>query len=164
MIDLYVELVLIYLFKLRVEYGIIENSRRTEVLSNHIDVDVEATVDQSFFKVREQSLHGDCQTLYNIHPLATYEALEIEEQLETVEKQRSLKEHLQGGLSQGRAICEGKKYWQITKTRDFGSCVERPVFQKWHGFNGKGCDTTKGDCKDLMTVSISQNIFHKNIT
>ena len=134
-------------------------------MSNHIEVDVEAPVAQSFFKVREQSLHGDCQTIYNIHPLATYEALEIEEQLETAEKQRSLKEHLQGGLSQGRTICEGKKYWQITKTRDFGNCVERPVFQKWYGFVGKGfCDTTKEDCKDLMTVSISQNIFHKNIT
>merc|ERR1719369_2238857 len=134
-------------------------SRRTEVLSNHVEVGVEQLVDQSFFKVREQSLHGDCQTIYNIHPLATYEALEIEEQLETVEKQRSLKEHLQGGLSQGRTICEGKKYWQITKTRDFGNCVERPVFQKWHGFTpkGKDCDTTKEDCKDLMTHVSSSN-------
>ena len=122
-------------------------------MSNNIEVGVETPVAQSFFKVREQSLHGDCQTIYNIHPLAAYEALEIEEQLETVEKQRSLKEHLQGGLSQGRAICEGKKYWQITKTRDFGNCVERPVFQKWYGFMGKDCDTTKEDCKDLMTVS-----------
>ena len=91
-------------------------------MSNHIEVGVETPVDQSFFKVREQSLHGDCQTIYNIHPLATYEAMEIEEQLETVEKQRSLKEHLQGGLSQARTICKGKKYWQITKTRDFNSC------------------------------------------
>merc|ERR1712002_1421031 len=133
-------------------------SRRTEVLSNDIEVDVESPVDQSFFEVREQTLHGDCKTIYNIHPLAAYEALEIEEQMETVEKQRSLKEHLQGGLSQGRIICEGKKYWQITKTRDFGSCVERPVFQKWYGFLGKEVsDTTKEDCKDLMTHVSSSN-------
>ena len=110
---------------------------------------------QSYFKVREQSLHGDCQTIYNIHPLATYEAMEIEEQLETVEKERSLKEHLQGGLSQGRDICEGKKYWQITKTRDFNNCVERPVFQKWYGFSARDCDTTKDNCRDLMTVSFT---------
>ena len=108
---------------------------------------------QGFFEVREQTLHGDCKTIYNIHPLAAYEALEIEEQLETVEKQRSLKEHLQGGLSQGRAICEGKKYWQVTKTRDLQNCIERPVFQKWYGFKGKECDTTKGGCGELMTVS-----------
>ena len=64
------------------------------VVSNQIEVGAEAPVTQSYFKVREQSLHGDCQTIYNIHPLATYEAIEIEEQLETVEKERSMKEHL----------------------------------------------------------------------
>merc|ERR1719295_721215 len=127
-------------------------SRRTEVMSNEVEGGAETPVDHhSFFHVREQSLHGDCQTIYNIHPLATYEAIEIEEQLETVEKQRSLKEHLQGGLSQGRDICEGKKYWQITKTRDFNNCVERPVFQKWSGFSARECDTTKDNCRDLMT-------------
>ena len=42
------------------------------------------------------SLHGDCQTIYNIHPLAKYEAMEIEQQLETVEKTRNMHEHLQG--------------------------------------------------------------------
>ena len=114
---------------------------------------------QGFFEVREQTLHGDCKTIYNIHPLAAYEALEIEEQLETVEKQRSLKEHLQGGLSQGRAVCEGKKYWQVTKTRDLQNCIERPVFQKWHGFVGRECDTTKEGCRELMTVSFYKN-FH----
>ena len=42
------------------------------------------------------SLHGDCQTIYNIHPLAKYEAMEIEQELETVEKTRNMHEHLQG--------------------------------------------------------------------
>ena len=127
------------------------------VVSNQIEVGAEAPVTQSYFKVREQSLHGDCQTIYNIHPLASYQALEIEEELETVEKQRSLKEHLQGGLSQGRDICQGKKYWQITKTRDFNNCVERPVFQKWSGFSARECDATKDNCGDLMTVSFSND-------
>merc|ERR1719370_275632 len=136
---------------------------RREVVSNHLEVGAEAPVTQSYFKVREQSLHGDCQTIYNIHPLATYEAMEIEEQLETVEKQRSLKEHLQGGLSQARTICEGKKYWQITKTRDFNNCVERPVFQKWAGFSARECDATKDNCADLMThVSASNYIVCGN--
>merc|ERR1712015_230736 len=138
-------------------------SRRTEVLSNHIEVGVETPVSQSFFKVREQSLHGDCQTIYNIHPLAAYEAMEVEEQLENLEKQKSLKEHLQGGLSQGRAICEGKKYWQITKTRDFNNCIERPVFQKWYGFSARNCDVTKDNCGDIMThVSASNYIVCGN--
>merc|ERR1712142_1294646 len=138
---------------------------RREIVSNQIEVGAEGPVTQSYFKVREQSLHGDCQTIYNIHPLATYEAIEIEEQLETVEKQRSLKEHLQGGLSQGRDICEGKKYWQITKTRDFNNCVERPVFQKWSGFSARECDTTKDNCRDLMThVSATNYIVCGNDT
>jgi len=132
-------------------------SRPVEVLSNHIEVGVEAPVSKSFFKVREQSLLGDCQTIYNIHPLAAYEAMEVEEQLETIEKKRSLKEHLVGGLSQGKVICQGKKYWQITKTRDFDNCVERPVYQKWYGFVGKECDTTKQSCGDLMTHVSSSN-------
>ena len=122
-------------------------------MTNHIEINAESPLAPSYFTVREQSLHGDCQTIYNIHPLASYQALEIEEELETVEKQRSLKEHLQGGLSQGRDICEGKKYWQITKTRDFNNCVERPVFQKWSGFSARECDATKDNCGDLMTVS-----------
>ena len=42
------------------------------------------------------SLHGDCQTIYNIHPLPKYEAMKIEQQLETVEKTRNMHEHLQG--------------------------------------------------------------------
>lgn len=130
-------------------------SRRAEVLSNRLEVPDEETleqspVDQSYFTVREQSLHGDCQTIYNIHPLAKYEAMEIEQQLETVEKTRNMHEHLQGGLSQARTICEGKKYWQITKTRDFDNCIERPVFQKWFGLKPL-CDNTKANCKDLMT-------------
>merc|ERR1712168_452128 len=129
--------------------------RRSEVVSNHLEV--EGALGQGFFEVREQTLHGDCQTIYNIHPLAAYEAMEIEEQLETVEKERSLKEHLVGGLSQGKVICQGKKYWQITKTRDFDNCVERPVYQKWYGFVGKECDTTKQSCGDLMTNVSSSN-------
>merc|ERR1711862_514249 len=130
-------------------------SRCAEVLSNRLEVPDEQTldqspVDQSYFTVREQSLHGDCQTIYNIHPLAKYEAMEIEEQLETIEKTRNMKEHLQGGLSQAKTVCEGKKYWQITKTRDFDNCIERPVFQKWWGLKTH-CDTTKANCKVLMT-------------
>ena len=42
------------------------------------------------------SLHGDCQTIYNIHPLAKYEAMEIEQELDTVEKTRNMHEHLLG--------------------------------------------------------------------
>merc|ERR550519_1746358 len=76
---------------------------------------------------------------------------------------KSLKEHLQGGLSQGRAICEGKKYWQITKTRDFNNCIERPVFQKWSGIAARDCDVTKGNCGDVMThISASNYIVCGN--
>ena len=49
-----------------------------------------------YFWILLFSLHGDCQTIYNIHPLAKYEAMEIEQELETVEKTRNMHEHLQG--------------------------------------------------------------------
>ena len=132
--------------------------RRAEIMSNRLEVPDEQTleqspVDQTYFTVREQSLHGDCQTIYNIHPLPVYEAMEIEEQLETAEKTQKEYEHQGSELSQGRLLCQGKKYWQITKTRDFDNCIERPVFQKWYGLRSQ-CDTTKANCRDLMTVSI----------
>jgi len=76
--------------------------------------------------------------------------MEIENKMEIEERQRNSQEHLQGGLSQARITCEGKKYWQITKTRNFDNCVERPVYQKWAGLKSK-CDVTKASCKDLMT-------------
>merc|ERR1711881_563763 len=112
--------------------------------------------DQTYFTVREQSLHGDCQTIYNIHPLPVYEAMEIEEQLETAEKTQKEYEHQGSELSQGRLLCQGKKYWQITKTRDFDNCIERPVFQKWYGLRSQ-CDTTKANCRDLMTHMSASN-------
>ena len=132
--------------------------RRNEVLSNRLedtsDQVLDASpVDQSYFSTREQSIHGDCQTSYNIHPLPTYEAMEIEEQLEIEEQKRNQQEHLPGGLSQGRQACQGRKYWQITKTRNFDNCFERPVFQKFAGLKAS-CDTAKSSCRDLMSVSI----------
>lgn len=136
-------------------------SRRNEILSNRLEIPDEQTLDlsaqgQSYFTTREQSLHGDCQTSYNIHPLAEYEAMEIEEQMMEKEKERNQREHLQGGLSSGRQVCQDKKYWQITKTRNFDNCVETPVFQKWSGLKAK-CDTTRASCNDLMTHVSSTN-------
>ena len=49
-----------------------------------------------YFWILLFSLHGDCQTIYNIHPLAKYEAMEIEQELDTVEKTRNMHEHLLG--------------------------------------------------------------------
>jgi len=136
-------------------------TRRGEILSNHLEVLDEQTLeqsplDQSYFTVREQSLHGDCETTYNVHPLPDYEALEIEYQFEKDEQKRNEQEHLQGGLSQAKAVCSGKKYWQITKTRNFDNCLERPVFQKWAGFKSM-CDTSKASCINLLTHMSSTN-------
>ncbi len=107
-------------------------------------------VGQSYFTVKEQSLHGDCETSYTIHPMTEAEAKEVEEKIEEEEKERSAKEHLQGGLSQAREACRGQRYFQVTKTRDFDNCVDRPVYQKWSGIRAK-CDSTTSSCKNLMT-------------
>ncbi len=101
-------------------------SRRSEIESNRLDVQQQQghpqgqapavnPIDQTYFTVREQSLHGDCETSYTIHPITDAQAKEIEEKIEEEEKQRNAQEHLQGGLSQGRQVCQGKQYFQITK-------------------------------------------------
>ena len=128
-------------------------SRRSEVLSNHIEVlNDQAPLDQSHFHVIEQSLHGDCETSYSISPLAQYEAMEIEYQMEQEELKRNQQEHLSGGLSQAKEICQGKKYWQITKARNFDNCIVRPMFVRMVG--GKAiCDTSKSGCGNAVNVS-----------
>nr|ADD73551.1 vitellogenin 1 [Paracyclopina nana] len=136
-------------------------SRRNAIESNRLEMPDEqaldqSPLDQSYFTVREQSLHGDCQTSYNIHELPQYEAEEIEEQMQQEESRRNQEQHLQGGLSQGREVCRGKKYWQVSKTRNFDNCVERPVYQKWTGVEPK-CDVTKSGCKDLTSHMSTTN-------
>jgi hypothetical protein len=139
----------------------ISASRRAEITSNSIQIPNEAVLeqaplDQSYFSVREQSLHGDCETAYTIHEVPQYEAMEIEDRLIREEKYRSQREHLAGGLTQAAAFCKGKKYWQITKTRNFDNCLERPVFQRMSGLKSK-CDASKAGCEDLMTHISSTN-------
>ena len=110
-------------------------------MSNHIDV--ETPLGQSYFTVHEQSLYGDCKTIYNhVH-------VEIGKEMQTFE-------HLPGGLSQVKAICKGKKYWQINKTRDFDNCNQRPIFERKNGVGAvpEQCDTAKGRCKDIIIVSM----------
>lgn len=139
----------------------ISASRRAEINSNSIQIPDEAVLeqaplDQTYFSVREQSLHGDCETAYTIHEVPKYEAMEIEDRLQREEKYRSEREHLPGGLSQVTPVCQGKKYWQITKTRNFDNCLERPVFQRMSGLKSK-CDTSKAACEDLMSHVSSTN-------
>jgi hypothetical protein len=139
----------------------ISASRRAEINSNSIQIPDEAVLEQAplgqtYFSVREQSLHGDCETAYTIHEVPAYEAMEIEERLQRDEKYRSEREHLPGGLSQVTPVCQGKKYWQITKTRNFDNCLERPVFQRMAGVMSK-CDTSKAACEDVMSHVSSTN-------
>ena len=130
-------------------------SRRNEIDSNRLEIPEEQNfeqtlLEQTYFTVREQSVHGDCQTSYTLHPIPEYEALEIEQQMEQDEQKRNEREHLPGGLSQGGQICRGKKYFQITKTKNFDNCKgQRPVFQLFSGIKAK-CDLTKSSCQDLM--------------
>jgi len=130
----------------------LDATRQSEVLSNHIEVqDITLKhLDQPYFTVREQSLHGDCETSYTVYPLPEYEALEIESQMEEEEQRRNQQEPVQGGLSQAREVCQGRKYWQIKKTRNFDNCIERPVFQKWTGVKAN-CDATMSACENVLT-------------
>merc|ERR1739848_334646 len=77
---------------------------------------------------------------------------------EQEELKRNQQEHLSGGLSQAKEICQGKKYWQITKARNFDNCIVRPMFVRMVG--GKAiCDTSKSGCGNAVNHISSTTYF-----
>jgi hypothetical protein len=115
----------------------------------------------SFFSTMETSLHGDCETSYTLHPLPLYQARELEEEWR-VHKIKVIKtlpmytskvttEQVMRESQQAEAICNGQQYYQVTKTKNFENCRERPVFSAWSAIKPR-CDPAQGMCEDLMTA------------
>eukprot|EP00094_Tigriopus_californicus_P014239 TCALIF_13792-PA protein Name:"Similar to Vg Vitellogenin (Apis mellifera)" AED:0.04 eAED:0.04 QI:68/0.5/0.42/1/1/1/7/0/1534 len=125
-------------------------SRRQDIGSNEIPKSIMSDERPTFFTTEESSILGDCETIYTVNPLAKYQANELESRW--IEEERELRELgiLSGPKSEGDEACRGKTYYEVTKTRNFDNCRERPVFQQWIGLKSS-CDVTKSNCKDMFT-------------
>jgi len=128
--------------------------RRHEVQGNNLVKEQEHPVDvdeMSYFTTEETTLVGDCQTSYTIHRLPEYQSLDIEEQLKTEEEMWRKEGEIRGEPnSRGEEICKGKKYFQVTRVKNFDHCKRRPIYQTATGMKVK-CDVSKAECKDIMT-------------
>lgn len=133
-------------------------SRQAEVISNML---VKGQTEQesgrqegSYFTTQESGISGDCQTDYNINKLPKYQSEELEQQWQEEEKvlerlsiiSRSTEKHSQ----KGRQACEGKQYYEVSKTKNYDNCRNRPLFQSVTGVQ-LNCDAAKSECKDLLT-------------
>ncbi|TRY72544.1 hypothetical protein TCAL_06577 [Tigriopus californicus] len=125
-------------------------SRRQDIGSNEISKSIMSDERPTFFTTEESSILGDCETIYTVNPLSKYQANELESRW--IEVERELRELgiLSGPKSEGDEACRGKTYYEVTKTRNFDNCRERPVFQQWIGLKSS-CDVTKSNCKDMFT-------------
>merc|ERR1711970_403030 len=85
------------------------------------------------WKVMEEGIDGKCETLYDIAELPEYMLQELAPGLIEIEK------------------CEGKKIFQILKTRNVDKCVERSVYRV--GQPGKPVCTQPGNCDSVWERS-----------
>ena len=136
-------------------------TRRSEDNSNHLSKAVDPEKVHSYFSTYERTVVGDCETKYTIHPLSKYEAHEIEERISKNEKELRELNAISGQKSRGREPCEGKRFYQVTKTKNFDKCNKMPVYQSASGIKIK-CDFGSSKCDDAVTVSstILNSFFH----
>merc|ERR1712142_631213 len=85
------------------------------------------------WKVMEEGIDGKCETLYDIAELPEYMLQELAPGLIEIEK------------------CEGKKIFQILKTRNVDKCVERSAYRV--GQPGKPVCTQPGNCDSMWERS-----------
>jgi hypothetical protein len=132
----------------------ITGSRMSEIDSNDVEDEetpLESNEDVTYFTTREESLHGDCQTSYTIHELPKYRSLELEQQWQKEEEMLYQQVELR---SKGEEVCNGKKYFRITKNKNLDNCEKRPFFQNVVGFESR-CDASKSSCTDNFNHLVS---------
>ena len=132
----------------------ITGAQRYETETNRLDLGqgAQLNAEVQYFKVIEESLHGKCHTMYNVYPMTPARVLELEQTWAEEEQKAQLTPSVEG-----KAACEGKKYFEIVKTRDLDHCHFAPAYQKVSAaeFNG---EITKSHIGNLMTVS-NLNIY-----
>lgn len=133
----------------------ISASQRSPIETNKVDLGIGAQLsgDVSYFTVNEESLHGKCETVYNIYPLPQATALELEQKWEEEEKKAQLEPSFEG-----KAICQGKEYFEIIKTRNLDHCVFSPAAQHFIGGHASA-DVTKSHIGNLMAHMSSSTTY-----
>jgi len=95
----------------------------------------------SYFTTREESLHGDCQTSYSVHPISN--DIQLEKDWRRVKQEN-------GTIPND--ICQGKKFYKIMKNKNLDDCHKRPFYQKFVGIESQ-CDASQSSCTDQFNVN-----------
>merc|ERR1719348_636015 len=92
---------------------------------------------QYYWTVMEEGIEGKCQN--------TYQASELPEYM--------INEYEQGMLKP--ELCQGKKYWQLLRTRDITKCQDSSIFISSKGH--RNC--LEGNCQDQNTKQTQNRYF-----
>merc|ERR1712168_1364332 len=106
-------------------------TRRTQVESNHIQLpsSSEGTPEISYFTTMEESVQGECLTMYNINRLPQWKIYELEEAWRMEELK--VKDFNIDTESEAMKLCQDKPYYVITKTKSLEQCKKTPFFQMY---------------------------------
>jgi len=109
----------------------VAGTRRSQLENNHIEMPVsEEGIEQiSYFTTMEEAVQGECMTEYTIHKLPQYKITELEEAWRIEELK--VKDFSIESETEAKAICKGKPYYLITKTRNLEQCKRTPFFQMY---------------------------------
>ena len=105
------------------------------------------SLEQAPHNVMEQSVGGECQTMYNVVRMTPARVMELEREWEKEELDAQIP--LSTG---GKAVCNGKPYYEITKTKNLNNCQQRPVYQHVTGAN-LNADVSESHVGNMMVVS-----------
>jgi len=149
----------------------ISGARRNEIQSNHIPLEdgleaesdrvptpVQADSKMTYFTTSEETVLGDCQTSYMIHPLPKYQAQELEQEWKEEEKRVFHNQQVQQEESAAHRACQGKEYFKISKTKNLNNCKKRPIYQNFVGVQSK-CDGSQAGCPDVFTHMVSTTCY-----
>ena len=138
----------------------ITNIKRSLLSQLQLDVSGSEMVDpnnvglnQAPHSVMEESVGGKCQTMYNVVRMTTARVMDLERAWEKEEQDAQL--HTSTG---GRTVCDGRTYYEITKTKNLDNCQFRPVYQHVTGADLNG-DVSKSHIGNLMAVNILFSII-----
>merc|ERR1719462_796393 len=99
--------------------------------SRNIDTDMEP---QSYFKVMEKSVEGECEVEYSVNRMAEYQIAEFQQE--------------EGGSS----YCQDKDHYQVVKSVDYQNCRNRPIYQRSVGSDSRS-DGSSGWSSPYQTES-----------
>ena len=126
----------------------IAGTRRTQLESNHIQLPAseEGANQISYFTTMEESVQGECLTMYNIHRLPQWKIYELEEAWR-MEEMKVKDFNIE---SEAMKVCQDKPYFLITKTKSLEQCKKSPFFQMYARSTVAAADLTSSS--ELGTV------------